>query len=280
MGIPSPVLNNRRGRRRALLAFVILTTISCGAGLDGAAESDAAPGVGDEATAGAELGAAGATGGRQTTLVGTYVRLGDEGRFVPCDGGETMPVARGGDHEALQSFYEGARRAPGDAVLVEVEARVEPPPAGADEVPPTIVVERFVGGWPGETCPVPGVMMPLEGNHWRLTRVLNEPVRAPGGDELRAPHLVLRDGRVTGSGGCNQLGGAYVLEPGEALAQGSLTFSAIAATRMACAEGMETEAAFLAALPEVRRFELAGIHLDLLDAAGNRLARLEVRAFF
>ena len=46
---------------------------------------------------------------------------------------------------------------------------------------------------------------------------------------------------------------------------------------MACPEGMETEAAFAAALTQVRSWRVIGEHLELLDADGAPLARLERR---
>jgi heat shock protein HslJ len=56
-----------------------------------------------------------------------------------------------------------------------------------------------------------------------------------------------------------------------------LEFSEGATTMMACPEGMETEAALLAALEQVRTWRVIGEHLELFDAAGKQLARLERR---
>jgi heat shock protein HslJ len=46
---------------------------------------------------------------------------------------------------------------------------------------------------------------------------------------------------------------------------------------MACAEGMETEKAFLEALGRVSGWKIAGQQLELLDTAGNVVARFEAR---
>ena len=46
---------------------------------------------------------------------------------------------------------------------------------------------------------------------------------------------------------------------------------------MACPEGMQTEAAFSAALADVRTWQVIGEHLELYDAHGALLARLERR---
>jgi heat shock protein HslJ len=56
-----------------------------------------------------------------------------------------------------------------------------------------------------------------------------------------------------------------------------LTFSQMARTMMACVEGIETEKAFLDALKQVNTWRIAGQQLDLFDAAGRLLARLEAR---
>jgi heat shock protein HslJ len=44
---------------------------------------------------------------------------------------------------------------------------------------------------------------------------------------------------------------------------------------MACVQGMETENAFLQALQHVSTWKIAGNQLELLDAAGNLVARFE-----
>lgn len=112
----------------------------------------------------------------------------------------------------------------------------------------------------------------LENTYWKLTRLGDGPV--PVAPQPRAPHLILhpRSHGVSGSGGCNRLIGSYELE-GE-----RLTFGQLASTRMACAEGMQLEAAFLAALEKVRSWNIVGRHLDLFDDAGDAVAGLEARS--
>jgi heat shock protein HslJ len=111
----------------------------------------------------------------------------------------------------------------------------------------------------------------LENTYWKLTHLGDVPVIA--GEKLREPHLVLRsqDQRVGGSSGCNRLMGGYARE-GEALA-----FSRLAGTRMACAEGMDTEQQFLAVLEQTKTWKIVGGHLELFDAGGRLLARFEAR---
>jgi heat shock protein HslJ len=134
---------------------------------------------------------------------------------------------------------------------------------------PSLLVERFSGLWPGETCGVRFATERLENTYWKLVRLRDEPVMAV--ENQREPHIVLRtDGhRVAGSGGCNRLLGGYRLD-GKRIA-----FEKFAVTLMACPAGMEQEREFLGALGEASHWRVLGSHLELFDAGGALLARLE-----
>jgi heat shock protein HslJ len=54
-----------------------------------------------------------------------------------------------------------------------------------------------------------------------------------------------------------------------------LSFSGIGATRMACPEGMEQAAAFARALHATTAHRVAGDLLELIDASGRVVARLQ-----
>lgn len=110
----------------------------------------------------------------------------------------------------------------------------------------------------------------LENTYWKLVRLGATLVSAEG---EREPYLVLhsREKRVAGYGGCNRMLGAYELSGDR------LTFSQIAGTMMACAEGMEHERAFHDALEKVSRWRIEGETLELLDASGVSLALFESR---
>ena len=111
----------------------------------------------------------------------------------------------------------------------------------------------------------------LENTYWKLTRLGDEVVKLSNAE--REPYLVLHseEQRVGGLGGCNRLTGSYSLS-GE-----TLTFSQMAATMMACDEGMEQERAFSDALEKVARWRIEGETLELFDAAGVSLAQFESR---
>ena len=111
----------------------------------------------------------------------------------------------------------------------------------------------------------------IRGTNWLLVAVGDKPVTAT--DTNRAAHIVLQPDskQVAGSGGCNRMFGTYELN-GDAL-----RFSGIGATKMACKDGMEIEAAFLPLLQRVRQWKIAGRQLALSDSAGVVLARFEAR---
>lgn len=110
---------------------------------------------------------------------------------------------------------------------------------------------------------------PLVNTYWKLTHLSDAPITVV--ERQREAHFVLHtdDQRVMGSTGCNRMTGRYRLE-GD-----SLSFEQLASTRMACADGMQTEQAFQNALGRVAEWRVQGQRLTLLDAAGEVMARLE-----
>lgn len=108
----------------------------------------------------------------------------------------------------------------------------------------------------------------LEGSPWRLVSVLGDSTTLSDGAKPATLTFDAASKRVTGSGGCNRISGGY--ERGA----DSLRFSAMVATRMACAHGMEREAAFLNALGATRTFSIHGDTLSLDNEARVTIARL------
>ena len=113
---------------------------------------------------------------------------------------------------------------------------------------------------------------PLEGVAWRLRQLDGQPVAVSGQDQ-RAPFLQFdaRNRRVSGSGGCNRLTGAYQSGPG------TLRVGPVASTRMACLDQGtgERETRFFAALEATRGYRIAGRVLTLTGDGGQTLAVLE-----
>jgi len=137
-----------------------------------------------------------------------------------------------------------------------------------------LVVEDFLDATPGETC---ATRAGLEDARWVPTRIGDNRVVLPEGQRELWIELDSRSKQATGSGGCNRMNGSY--EAGK----GTLRFGRLISTQMAC-PALEIETAFFRALERTRRYVIIYSHprerpdaLELMDAAGNVLARLEER---
>lgn len=206
-------------------------------------------------------------------LTGMCVYFADAGLITLCPTGWKLPVATEGDNAALEAAYSKARRQPGEPLLVSLEGRIVPrQPMEGPGPRPTVVVDRFTGVWPGETCGSPLSTAKLQDTYWKLTRLNGAPVTV--GFKQREPYLVLhaKEQRLAGSGGCNRLMGSYQLD-GE-----KISFGKMGMTRMACPEGMKQEQEFVAALQRARSWKISGQHLELFDEAGTQVARFEAVA--
>jgi len=208
----------------------------------------------------------------RVSMTGMYRYLADAGMFMECRSRRRMPVAQEQDNAALEAAYAKARREPGEELLVRLEGRLTMRPKMEGEgVQPTLVVERFISVWPGESCGAQFATASLEDTYWKLTRLGNNVVLVD--EKQRELHLVLRsqDRQVGGFSGCNRLAGSYELNGN------TLTFGKMAATQMACVQGMDTEKSFFEALTQVKTWKIMGEHLELFDASGNLQARFEAR---
>jgi heat shock protein HslJ len=204
---------------------------------------------------------------------GMYRYFADAGLFTECLTRRRWPVAQEKDNAALESAYVKARLTPGEELLVNLEGQIamrsKMEGKGAQ---PTVVVERFIGVSPGETCGARFSSAALENTYWKLIRLGDKLITMPA--KQREPYFVLdsKTKRIAGSSGCNRFTGAYQ-QSGD-----RLTFGKMAMTFMACSEGMEIERDFLAALEQVRSWKIFGEHLELLDDNRGFLARFEARA--
>jgi uncharacterized lipoprotein YbaY/uncharacterized lipoprotein NlpE involved in copper resistance len=92
----------------------------------------------------------------QLFLSGMFVYLADAASIVLCADKRSVPVAMEADYKALEAAYLNARTEPGERLLVSLEGLLAPRPSMEASQPPrtTLVVERFVGVWPGQNCPV------------------------------------------------------------------------------------------------------------------------------
>lgn len=209
---------------------------------------------------------------KDSMMRGMYVYMADAALFTECETGKRYPVAFEGDSVSVERAYLEARREPGEEMLVELEGHIaERPAMEGPRTEESLIVKRFIGAWPGETCGVRGSVSELENNYWKLTRLGDRPIPTPEG--RREPHLILHseEGRVAWTGGCNQFSGGYEIE-GD-----SITFGLMASTMMACPDVEDIDRAFLAALERATSFRKTAHHLDLIDNEGSEVARLEAR---
>jgi len=103
----------------------------------------------------------------------------------------------------------------------------------------------------------------LEGAAWTLVELEGQP--APLGADARAISISFAAQRASGFSGCNRFTGAYTLEGNR------LGFGNLAVTRMACAQGMQTEDAVLDALGRVALASLEDGRLRMSDGDSTLL---------
>jgi hypothetical protein len=84
-----------------------------------------------------------------------------------------------------------------------------------------------------------GMVSDIVGRTWKLMILHGEAVEVA--DEERRPYFKLNveDSRITGNGGCNTVGGTYIIDGNH------ISFSQMFATRMFCMDAMDLEAEFL-----------------------------------
>ncbi len=203
---------------------------------------------------------------------GMYSYMADAGLFRECLTQLRYPVAQVGDNAALERAYAGARGQPGAEVLVRVDGRIalQPRMEGSGQQP-AVIVERFIGVLPGETCAGDAASATLENTHWKLVEAGGEPVVTAADWAEAYFRLDPMGNRVQGFSGCNQFGGSYRVEGR------TLRFSNVAMTMMACSDSRNPESRFSHALNGATSWKIAGRELELQDASGNVLARFEAR---
>jgi heat shock protein HslJ len=111
---------------------------------------------------------------------------------------------------------------------------------------------------------------PLMDTHWLLRTLKGRAIEPTNTRQDPYLLLVAASKRLNGSGGCNNLMGAFVLDGQQ------LSFAQVGATRMHCPGAMEVENAFLETLRTTTRFRIQGNTLTLL-ADEAELATLEAK---
>lgn len=196
------------------------------------------------------------------------------GTFTECLTGRRWPVAAEGARAELERSHHTHRGATSaEPLVVRVLGRIaERERANGIGTEAAFVVDRVGEALPDERCSGTAVTVSLEDTDWRLIEVRGQAVAAVE-NRPQQPGLRLQSAtrQFAGSGGCNRLIGSFQRDGA------ALRFSPSVTTRMACPVGLETEEALVAALDQVARWRILGRRLELIDAAGVVLARLEAR---
>jgi putative lipoprotein len=214
-----------------------------------------------------------------------HVFLEDVARMdVPSDViATTSIVPEGGPPWAFSLAYDPRRlhdrgryvlraRIEADGQLLFITTRQIPAFDREAGAPVEILVSR-VGGTPPsgrKSAPVPDAS--LTDTYWRLIEIDGQPATLGAGQ--RELHMVLTSAgnHVRGFSGCNRFTGDYERNKSQ------LRFKPLAATRMACLEGMDLEQHFLESLGEVVRFTLSGDSMALYSGDGRLILRFEAVA--
>ncbi len=187
------------------------------------------------------------------TMRGVYSSTDDGGVFTECATQLKLPVAREGENGALEAAYIKARRQPGEEMLANLEGHLAMrPQADGSGEERTLVVDAFTSVVPGETCGGGSGAAELRNTYWKLVEAGGTPVTT-GPDRREAQMtLSLEDMNVKGFSGCNGFSGSYTLDGH------SLRFGSIMSTRMACADGMDVENRFFAAMNATASYAITG----------------------
>ena len=193
-------------------------------------------------------------------------------RFTECLTGRDYPLVEDGDYEALEHAYLAAGAEAGGPIMASFDGEIMQVPKadGSGGTQAAVMVERFVGVWPDETCERTLDTAQLTNTYWKILRLGDTEVAA--GEGLREPNLILRAGdpRFTATIGCNQMTGSYQLDAGH------LAFGTAAATRMACPPPLDAwEKQLAQVLADTAGWRIDGQTLELHDSAGKTLALLQ-----
>ena len=109
----------------------------------------------------------------------------------------------------------------------------------------------------------------LVNTYWKLSELNSKSVKL--GVEKKEVHMVFANekNQVQGFSGCNRFSGTYQQKTNQ------LKFGPMAATMMACVDGMAQEAAFLKALGKVTRYTIAEDTLSLYSGEQKLILRFE-----
>jgi len=204
-------------------------------------------------------------------LHGMFRYMADAATFEECLTGRRYPVAMEGDYLALERAYLALPgREPGAPVMASFDGELtrRPPMEGTGTVP-TVVVRRFVGLWPGQTCERAMSHASLIPQYWRIVSLRGAPVSPIG--NTREPHVILRDeaSGYVATAGCDRFSSTY------RVAGTQIAFDPPTAPAPCPAELQQRQATLLEVLAAARSWSIQGQVLELFDASRKPIAVLE-----
>ena len=203
------------------------------------------------------------------TKTGMFTYMADAAMFKECGTNKSFPVAFEDDYISLERAYSKTVSEAGRAVMVSIEGEVVLQDGMDGQVDvPTLIVKKFISITPKEVCQNQSSKARLTDTYWKVT-VIKDKVVPFTKPKAREAHMILSNGKVKGSSGCNGLGGTYNLD-GDKL---SFSDKGFASTMMFCEGSVEKE--FLTALKDMYRYEIKGEYLEVFDKNDNRLIRFE-----
>ena len=205
-------------------------------------------------------------------LRGMLTYTAKEARFTECLTGRDYPLVDDGDYAALEHAYLAAGAEAGGPIMASFDGDIMQVPKadGSGGMLAAVMVDRFVGVWPGETCERTLDTAQLTNTYWKILRLGDTEVAA--GEGQREPNLILRAGdpRFTATIGCDQMTGNYQLNADH------LSFGSGVATLMACPPPLDAwEKQLARVLADTARWRIDGQTLELLNSAGTALALLQ-----
>jgi len=217
----------------------------------------------------ASPGKATAAHGVTRTFAADMVYFADAALVTTCLDGQRYPVAMEADYLEMERAYSARAKPPGSPVHVTFEGTiVERPKMDGDGVEPTMVVQRFIHAWPGETCERARADASLANTYWKIVRLGATEVTTAS--DRREPQLRIRSaaqdglaGDYVGTVGCNTIRGSY-----RVVGQ-TMQFGAGAATRLACPPPLDAlERELGTVLTRTARWAITANTLELFDAGG------------
>ncbi|MDP2227731.1 MAG: META domain-containing protein [Moraxellaceae bacterium] len=139
------------------------------------------------------------------------------------------------------------------AVLVLLVAGCQPTPTSA---PSATATTTDISAAPVSTTTGADAAPALQETDWKLVEMRGAPLPGP---RLPTLQLAVTESRASGDGSCNRFFGGYELKAE------TIRFSRLASTMMACADTMEQERNYLAALAEVTAWRIKAARLELLQ---------------